>query len=131
MINNGSVQGPKEIPLAICYCAEHDQEFEVSPPLLDLAHANVAHFQVRSDHRHSLHIASIPLLVFKGRPQVKDGQQARSVRISAYDVPKDGDVKYVEHSGTALEATRNELKDLEGPDGGTRPLHAPERDPGS
>lgn len=111
MTGNGTLANQTAIPLVPVYCGPRLAPFEVKPPLLDLAYANIAHYQVQSDHRYSLHIASVPILVFKGR-DTSGGKQAVGPNVGI-DVDKDGDVKYVEHAGTALEATRNELKDLE------------------
>lgn len=81
------------------------------PPLLDLADVNIAHYQVYADHRHALHVASVPILVFVGRdtsnPAVKI---APNVGI---DMPVGGSCAYTETKGAALSASRTELQDLE------------------
>ena len=111
MVGEGAIRNQTEVPLAVAYLGEKVGLLQSVPPLVDLAYTNIAHYQVRSDHRHSLHKASIPILVFVNRNAV-DTEQEISVNVGI-DVGKDGDVKYVEHSGSALGQTRMELKDLE------------------
>lgn len=90
------------------------------PPLMELAHLNVKHWQSQSDQDNILHVARVPVLVSIG---VTDGRDpvtgdpvpwemtigsSSAVRI---DNP-DGDLKYVEHSGAAIQAGRDSLSDL-------------------
>jgi hypothetical protein len=99
------------IPVTAFFCGPKKGWFESTPPLVDLAWANIAHWNVQSDHRHSLHKASIPLLVGIGRDT---SEAAPPIGVNAMiDMPIGGDLKYVEHSGSALSATAQELKDLE------------------
>lgn len=111
----GIVANQEEIPFSPFIAGDRLGCMETRPPLLDLAYTNIAHWQVQSDHRYSMHLASIPILVFKGRQQLSEGEEKEVVvgPEVGIDVDKDGDVKYVEHAGTALSATREELKDLE------------------
>jgi hypothetical protein len=111
----GIVAKQTEIPFSPLVTGDRLGCLETRPPLLDLAYTNIAHWQVQSDHRYSMHIASIPILVFKGRQLLEGGEEKEQVigPEVGIDVDKDGDVKYVEHAGTALAATRQELQDLE------------------
>jgi len=79
------------------------------PPLLELAHMNVDHWQLRSDYRNILHVALVPLLFM-----FTDDEQFKLVISagSATRMPKDGDAKYVEHSGTSIAAGKGALDDL-------------------
>jgi hypothetical protein len=118
-IDAGPVTNQIRIPFAANYSGERIGPLHTDPPLLDLAYTNIAHIQVSSDRRHSLHIASVPILVFVGRPlsaQVDGDGNPRTQAVGpnvGLDVPVGGDVKYAEHNGSALSATREELQDLE------------------
>jgi hypothetical protein len=81
-----------------------------SAPMIELAHANVEHWQSKSDQQTILHVARVPMLFAKdiGTAPIVVGAGAL---ISA--TSKDSDVKYVEHSGKAIEAGRVSLLDLE------------------
>lgn len=81
------------------------------PPLLDLAYLNVKHWQSQSDQDNLLHIARVPILVRIGvddvlSPMVVGGSVAT-------DLPRDCDLKFVEHSGAAIGAGAQSLTDLE------------------
>lgn len=119
MAEEGVINGVNRIPIVVIYAGRRIGPLHSMPPLLDLAYANIAHTQVLCDHRYALYLASVPLLVFKGRPAaqlVNDDGTPRKTTVGpnvAIDVTETGDVKYVEHSGNALGQTRTELKDLE------------------
>lgn len=103
------VRNQTAIPLVPLRISRAKDDFR--SPLLDLAYANIAHFQVLSDHRNAIRMASFPILVFKGR-DTSQGKQAVGPNIGI-DVQGDGDVKYVEHSGASIQQTREELRDIE------------------
>ena len=72
-----------QVPLVTIYANKTDT-MTSKPPLLDIAHLNLAHYQRQSDLIHSLHIASQPMLVLEGwDDQTKD--MAISVKL------RDGD----------------------------------------
>ena len=79
------------------------------PPLLELAHLNVKHWQSQSDQDNLLHVARVPLLFM-----FTDDEEFKLVISSgsATRMPKDGDAKYVEHTGAAITAGRESLQDL-------------------
>jgi len=79
------------------------------PPLLELAHMNIDHWQLRSDYRNILHVALVPLLFM-----FTDDEQFQLIIStgSATRMPKDGDAKYVEHSGTSIAAGKGALDDI-------------------
>lgn len=84
---------------------------EGAPPLEDLAHLNVAHWQSSSDQRNILHVARVPMLFIKGiddETELKVGASSFT-RVSG----EHADMKFVEHSGAAIGAGRDDLKDLE------------------
>ena len=88
------------------------------PPLIELAHLNVKHWQSQSDQDNILHTIRVPILVRIGMEQRYDpnGQPLPSeFKVGAgtlTDLPTGGDMKFVEHTGAAVEAGRTALQDL-------------------
>ena len=82
------------------------------PTLMDLAWLNLAHWQSSSDQRHILHVARVPILF--GRNLSDDGSD---IEIGPNRLilgnGDDADLKFVEHSGAAIAAGRQDLLDLE------------------
>ena len=82
------------------------------PPLIDLAWLNLAHWQSASDQRHILHVARVPVL-FGRALQVAEGEiEIGPNRLILADDPA-ADLRFVEHSGAAIAAGRQDLIDLE------------------
>lgn len=80
------------------------------PPLIELAHMNVKHWQSQSDQDTILHVARVPILTAIG---VDDETFTLTVGASAaVKLPMDADLKYVEHTGAAIEAGKVSLDDL-------------------
>lgn len=97
-----------EIPLATFY-AGRTGRMTARPPLLELAHMNVKHWQSQSDQDNLLHIARVPLLFMFTDDEdftltISAGKATR--------MPAGGDAKYVEHTGAAIDAGRQSLQDL-------------------
>lgn len=88
------------------------------PPLLELAHLNVKHWQSQSDQDNILHVIRVPILVRIGIQTQYDNQgklippEFKVGTGQLTDLPKDGDLKYVEHTGQAVESGRIALQDL-------------------
>lgn len=88
------------------------------PPLLELAHLNVKHWQSQSDQDNILHVIRVPILVRIGVQATFDNQgkpvppEFKVGTGALTDLPKDGDLKYVEHTGAAVKAGREALQDL-------------------
>lgn len=81
------------------------------PPLLEMAYMNCKHWQSQSDQDTLLHVARVPILAIIG---VDDENFKLTVGASAaVKLPTDGDMKFVEHTGKAIEAGRLSLLDLE------------------
>jgi len=100
----------ERIPVTVVY-GNRTGMLTSTPPLLDLAYLNIAHWQEYSDYRNILHVAQVPILLRKG---ATSDQQAVEVGVgSVVDVPDEGDLKWCEHSGKAIESGRTELQDLE------------------
>lgn len=105
------------IPFIACY-GERTGFMTAKPPLLELAHLNVKHWQSQSDQDTILHVARVPILAVVGAQNQmdKDGKPTPfklTVGASAaVNLPKDGDLKYVEHTGAAIDAGKASLDDL-------------------
>ncbi len=82
------------------------------PPLMDMAWLNLAHWQSASDQRHILHIARVPVLFGRGLQMAERGLEIGPNRLILSDDPS-ADLKFVEHSGAAIAAGRQDLVDLE------------------
>lgn len=84
-------------------------------PLLDLAYLNVKHWQSQSDQDNILHVARVPIICRIGiEPNLDGTRPGMSVGANTcVDLPVGGDLKFVEHSGAAIEAGRQSLQDLE------------------
>ncbi|QPB42214.1 DUF4055 domain-containing protein [Rodentibacter haemolyticus] len=78
-------------------------------PLLELAYLNIKHFQSQSDQDNILNTARVPLLVRVGI----NNEHPVKIGGSLIDVPQNGDLRYVEHSGNAITAGQESLKELE------------------
>jgi hypothetical protein len=78
-------------------------------PLLDLAYLNAKHWQSQSDQDTILHVARVPILAMIG------GEDAVLTvgAASAVKMPTGADLKFVEHTGKAIEAGAQALDDLE------------------
>ena len=85
---------------------------QARPPLIDLAWLNLAHWQSASDQRHILHVARVPIL-FGRALQVAEGDiEIGPNRLILADDPA-ADLRFIEHSGAAIDAGRQDLIDLE------------------
>jgi hypothetical protein len=99
-----------QIPLVTIYANKTDT-MTSKPPLLDIAHLNLAHYQRQADLIHSLHIASQPMLVLEGwDDQTKD--MAISVNYAMATQPGNK-VYYVEPASSAFEAQSSEIQELQ------------------
>lgn len=89
--------------------------FEAVPPLDDLAWMNLEHWQLRSDQRNALNVASFPILACSGyNPgQGENGKITIGPRAFLYTTDAQGKFYFVEHTGTAIEAGAKELATLE------------------
>lgn len=80
------------------------------PPLTELAWLNVEHWQSRSDQQTILHVARVPVLFGK---KLGDGPISVGAASAIMAEEDDADLRYVEHSGKAIEAGRTDILDLE------------------
>jgi hypothetical protein len=102
------------IPLVAVYCGWSGY-FIGYPPLEDLAFLNLKHWQSQSDQDNILHVARVPILF--GKAMTED-QAGNTFQVGADSIVMASDanasLQYVEHSGKAIGAGRDSLKDLEG-----------------
>ncbi len=81
------------------------------PPLIEVAHLNVAHWQSASDQQNILHVARVPILTVTG---VDDPAWEMTVGASsAIKLPTDAKMQFIEHTGSAIDAGAADLKTLE------------------
>jgi hypothetical protein len=92
------------IPLVPFYALQTGY-FESTPPLLDVAHENLRHYNLQSSLDRVLDLCNMPGLLLKGRTNPDDPIVFGRV----IDVPTDGDGKYLEPTGVAIESTQNEI----------------------
>jgi hypothetical protein len=105
-------QGPVTlgaIPLATVY-ADRCGYMQARPPLLDLAHLNVEHWQSSSDQSNILHIARVPILFASG---FREGTLVLGANSAVSNDDPTATLSYVEHTGAAIEAGRLSIKDIE------------------
>ena len=99
------------IPLVTIY-ANRAGFMTARPPLMDLAWLNLAHWQSASDQRHILHVARVPILFGRNLTLPEDGLALGPNRIVTGE-GESADLRFVEHSGAAIAAGRQDLIDLE------------------
>lgn len=100
----------KDITL-IPFYANRTEYMMGEPVLEDLGFTNEAHWQSSSDQRNILHVARVPILFAKGVGETDTFVVGANsfVRVASTDA----DLKYVEHTGKAIDSGRQDLKDLE------------------
>lgn len=103
--------GLGEITVAPFY-AQRMGFWHSEPVLDDLADVNVAHWQSQSDQRNILHFARVPILFAAGHDP-EDGQLTISAGMATATRDPAATLRWVEHSGAAIAAGRQDLKDLE------------------
>lgn len=104
------------IPL-VAYYTKRTGFMTATPPLMEVAHLNVKHWQSQSDQDNILHVARVPMLAIIGVDAPgQDAAPGSAITVGtsqATYLPQSGDMKFVEHTGKAIEAGRQSLLDLE------------------
>jgi hypothetical protein len=95
----------------IPFYAQRTGFFTAEPVLEDLADVNIAHWQSQSDQRHILHFARVPILFASGRAEDEPLVISASQAVTSRDA--DAKLSWVEHSGKAIGAGRQDLMDLQ------------------
>ncbi len=101
-----------DIPLVTLY-TNRVGFMEAAPPLEDLAYLNLEHYQIRSDQRNALNVASFPILAASGYDPEIDGPIEVGPNKVLTTSDTGGRYYYVESTGAALEAGARELAELE------------------
>jgi len=87
--------------------------FEARPPLEALAWMQLEHWQLRSDQRNALNVASFPILAASGWREEDDGEIEFGPNKLLTMSSDNGKFYYVESSGAHLAAGRDEIEALE------------------
>lgn len=95
----------------VCLNLNPTGPYEASPPLEDLAEMNIEHYQIRSDQRRALSVASYPLLATFGMSQ-NSSLRVGPMQSYNFEDPK-ADMKWVESQGAHLREGAKELESLE------------------
>lgn len=107
--DEGTTDGMATIPFVPAY-GQRIGFMMGKPPMLELAHMNVKHWQSQSDQDTILHVARVPILAAIG---IDDDKWEMTVGASAaVKLPTGADMKYVEHGGAAIDAGKVSLDDL-------------------
>lgn len=102
------------IPMVIFY-ANRTGFMTSKPPLEDLAHLNVRHWQSTADQINVLTVARFPMLAVSGAQMAQGQQEQMAIGPRQLLATRDANGKfyYVEHTGKAIGAGREDLQDLE------------------
>lgn len=108
---SGTTAPIRRVPIIPVY-ANRTGVYQSDPPMRDLADLNLAHWQSMSDQRHILHVARVPILFGAGLAEDMQRLVIGPNRMVKSNNPA-ARLSYVEHSGAAIEAGRQDLEDLE------------------
>lgn len=109
----GTVSITDKIPLVPIYFDKLG-EMQSRLPLHDLAWTNVAHWQSYSDQRTILRVARVPIIFVNGATEEELGGQITIGPNTFMTLQNpNADMKFVEHSGAAITAGRQDCVDLE------------------
>ena len=100
------------IPIVPCYTGRTGF-MTAEPPLEDLAWLCCDHWQSKSDQKHILHVARVPLLFGKGLKDSTGKVVVVGANSLVHSDKDSADLKYVEHSGKAIEAGAKDLETTE------------------
>lgn len=103
----------KKIPLVPFYANEERGLMLTKPPLEDLAHLNIRHWQSTSDQTNILTVARFPMLAVAGATDVSGSTMAIGPKQLLGTKDPQGRFYYVEHTGKSIDAGRQDLLDLE------------------
>ncbi|MBD2489023.1 DUF4055 domain-containing protein [Aulosira sp. FACHB-615] len=104
------------IPL-VYYSVTESQLFAAKAPFYNLAKLNIEHYQKRSQLNEVLRKCNLPVPVRKGLIRTVDDLKKVPPLVigpnSVLDIPTEGDFFFAEPSGSAIAASKEDLKDLE------------------
>jgi hypothetical protein len=101
------------IPLVTAYY-DFEAPFEANPPYEGLAWQNIRHWRSSSEQDNLLRVARVPILTAVGlkAEEIAAGLQIGASKLLASTNP-DAKFSFTEHSGAAIGAGRDDLKDIE------------------
>lgn len=108
--DSGTSSIKDDIPIATFIPGEEKTRMTGETPLKDLAELNRAHWCSSSDQNNILHIARVPILFSK---MLDMGKMETSTAVMINSDNEKGDMKFVEHSGKAIESGQVDLDKLE------------------
>lgn len=102
-----------KVPVVAVY-ANRTGFYTGDPLFLELAHMNVKYYNSQSEQQNIVHVVRVPLLATIGAEQMYDETGTKVVASvqSLTSLPVGGDMKWVEHSGAAVEAGRQYETDI-------------------
>ncbi|MBS0878617.1 MULTISPECIES: DUF4055 domain-containing protein [unclassified Tatumella] len=101
----------QDIPLVTLY-TKRTGFMRGAPPLLNLAHLNVKHWQSQSEQDNILHVARVPLLSVFGLAADQELTIGAACATQFSDRSTQG-MEYTEHTGAAIGSGKTSLDDLE------------------
>ena len=101
----------QDIPLVTLY-TKRTGFMRGAPPLLNLAHLNIKHWQSQSEQDNILHVARVPLLSVFGLDDDSELTIGASCATKFTDRSVQG-LEYTEHTGAAIGSGKTALDDLE------------------
>lgn len=102
----------RRIPVVVDY-ADRKGFMRSDPPFLDLALENLEHYRVRSERSMSLGVAGVAVFTIIGQVKKSEVETMAVGPSIGLLLPEGAEAKFVETSGNALEASRDELRDIE------------------
>ena len=114
VVDQGIYPTQDEIPVAEITTSGRKSMFESQPPLIDLAHLNVAYYQMWSDHATSTHMTNVPIIFTAGVPMTDEQGNALVIGPNSGIHADDPSAKaeYVSHDGAALAESRAFMSDV-------------------
>jgi hypothetical protein len=109
-VESAGSTGLDQIPLVTFFAGKRIGPMEAKPPLADLAHLNIAHWQSSADQRNVLTVARFPILAGRG---IDEDSKVDIGPNNFLTSSEGGEWYYVEHTGAAIEAGRKDLEALE------------------
>ena len=108
-IHDKGVRSLVEIPFVPVY-GERLGFMRARPPMIEMAHLNVEHYQSSSDQQTILHVARVPILTAVG---AGEGFELQIGAKTATNLKAGASLAYVEHSGAAIGAGKDSIDALE------------------
>ena len=101
------------IPLVTFYGNKDGEPMRATPVMEELAWLNLRHYQKLSDLDNIEHVANTPFLFAKGFEADELEDVVVGVNSLVSTTSEQADIKYVEHTGAAINASQNSIKELE------------------